>query len=468
MQQNDKLDELFACKLGNMEVMPPEDGWIRIENELNRRNRMSKRLWMAAASFALVLSVTASMFYMQTKRNIVIDNAPSISSVENTSQQSKEVASSIMEEMPPSTGNNVEHLYNGITAKVINSIVPAGSIAINDEVAIEIPEFITETEIDETTQMLPEITENIEIQAISDNIAQTNTDILPDNKPEVLIAVATPLRTFYDDDVMFDLSNTLAKSQPRNRWEIAGQFAPMQSYRAVSNVPAGLRKSDFDNAESPLQVYSSGVSVAYKLYNKLSVQIGVLYSQMGQSINNVIPATVTYAAVSSNNAYTKNFVRTSSGSVSVASNLKSDSNNTYSSYFNAESQIAKDVPNYGKYRLMERLDYLEIPLMLRYKFIDQRRISFHVLSGMSANVLLETNVFVDNGSEIVKGGNILMARPLNYSSTFGLGIGYQITKNMLVNLEPAFKYFLQSYTTSSQIGSNPYAFGLFTNAVYCF
>ena len=83
-------------------------------------------------------------------------------------------------------------------------------------------------------------------------------------------------------------------------------------------------------------------------------------------------------------------------------------------------------------------------------------------------MLINNDVFVDNGAEIVKGGAILMARPVNYSSTLGLGLGYQITRSLSFGLEPSFKYYLQSYTTSSQIGSNPYAFGLFSGVVYRF
>jgi hypothetical protein len=91
-----------------------------------------------------------------------------------------------------------------------------------------------------------------------------------------------------------------------------------------------------------------------------------------------------------------------------------------------------------------------------------------VSGGMSANILINNNVFTDNGSEIVKGGTILMARPVNYSSMMGLGLGYQISRNLSVGFEPTFKYYLQSYTTSSQISSNPYAFGLYTSVFYRF
>jgi hypothetical protein len=149
----------------------------------------------------------------------------------------------------------------------------------------------------------------------------------------------------------------------------------------------------------------------------------------------------------------------------VASSLKSTSDTKYSTYFSSESLPL--IHNTAQYQLIERIDYLEIPLMLRYKIVD-RKLSFHVLSGMSANVLLGTNVFIDNGSELVKNGTILMARPVNYSGTFGLGVGYQIIKNLSFGIEPTFKYFLKPYTTNNQITANPYAFGVYSGIVYRF
>ena len=233
-----------------------------------------------------------------------------------------------------------------------------------------------------------------------------------------------------------------------------------------------MHRSDFDDAESPLMAYSGGIAVAFSISKRLSVQTGILYSQTGQSINNVVPVPNMYTAVSSINPYSKNFIRTSSGSITISSNLKSDVNTTYDNFFNPESltatpQTAAVVSAPVKYKLLERIDYLEIPVMLRYKILD-RKMHFYVMGGMSANVLLDANVFVDNGSEVVKGGTIMMARPVNYSSTFGVGVTYQILKNMSFGIEPSFKYYLQTYTTNTQIVSNPYAFGLFTSIFYQF
>ena len=500
---NDYIDELFARKLGNLETTPPEDGWIRIQNELVRRSRMTRRFWLAAASFALLLSVTATVVYMQT--HVTTDRNTIVGVVENFPKQHEEQPLIItqgdaiipLENNQPVTAQQNENnnssrgeSFAPVTADPSSaSVVSTASRNEDSAVLHETTEIalmqnnIAVSDVRENAESHPNVSVYIDswdellrsqpmktnrLELLSDKIARLKPESFEKKTEEI------PSRLpFYDDITFMDIADGAATSRSRNRWEITGQFAPVyQSYRSISSVPSGLRRSDFDDAESALMAYSGGISFSYKVFNRLSVQTGIYYSQTGQSINSVTPVTNMYASVSSNNSYSKNFVRTSSGSVTVASNLKSDANTTYASYFNSESHAvnsatAASISNPAKYRLIERVDYLEIPVMLRYRIFD-RKLNFYVLGGMSANVLMDTNVFVDNGSEIVKGGTILMARPVNYSSTFGLGIGYQMMKNLSFGLEPSFKYYLQSYTTSSQISSNPYAFGLFTSVFYSF
>ena len=492
MQVNDEyLDELFARKLGDMTITPPEDGWLRIEKELNRRGAVVQKFWLAAASIALVLSVTATMFYIQTNRHTAENNLLTAMVVsEEPSQpglyvqaQTEPANSPEATKLNPNgaSPDGVKPATRNLNPKPetrnpepeIRTAQPSpeanpNGVALN-EVKPEtfIPEYVDSwDEIIRTQPLKPnerrELSMNKNLQSYGAVRANNETATIP------IIPV-------YHDIAYANVADVSSKSKSRSqkRWEVSGQFAPMHSYRTITNVPDGLRRSDFDKAEKPLQAYSGGITVAYKLFSRFSVQTGLIYSQMGQSISNVTPVNNMYTTLSSNNPYPKNFVRTSSGSVTVASNVKSDVNTTYSSYFNPELQsdaVNASVTNISasvKYRLIERLDYLEIPLIVRYRLID-RKLNLYALGGMSANVLVGNNVFVDNGSELVKGGTILMARPVNYSSTLGLGLGYQMTGKLLIALEPSFKYYLLPYSTNSQIGSNPYAFGLFTGVIYCF
>ena len=478
MQRNDEyIDELFAVKLGNMEATPPEDGWVRIENELNRRVSMKRKIWTAAASLALIFSATASVIYIQNS-NTETDNSAAIAVVENILQLPEE-ETPLIDESPPviekeefpaqplPTDIATEAKYTYNTANDNNVTETYGISSVSDYVSL--PDEMTVEQDAAKHAVIEQIATEPVAAPITANIARNEPEILVVEKTEKFTDFVT-LPTYTPD---YGFIGKSSKFQPRKRWSFTVQFAPVQSYRTISAVPSGLQRSDFDDAESPLRAYSAGIAVSYRIFNRLSIQTGISYSQTGQSINNVTPVTNMYAAVSSNNSYTKNFVKTSSGSVAITSNLKSDVNTTYSSYFNDEplensaAASNSNISSFVKYRLIERVDYLEIPIMLRYTVID-RKLQLYVLGGMSANVLLGTKVFVDNGDELVKNGIIVMARPVNHSSTVGLGIGYKIFNNMSIGFEPLFKYYMHSYTTGSPIKSNPYAFGISTSLMYNF
>jgi hypothetical protein len=262
-------------------------------------------------------------------------------------------------------------------------------------------------------------------------------------------------------------------AEPSDRWAVAGQFTPTYSYRNLTNMPANMSRADFDNAERPLVAYSGGVNVSYRAVKRFSVQMGVYYTQMGQTVDAVVSSYNMYAAISSNNTYSKNFLRTSSGAAAVSSNLKTVNNTNYDTYFNDTqmSNSAGVTPSLAAsssgYTLVERYDYIEIPMLARYRLVD-RKFGLTVMGGMSTNFLIGNNVFVDNGNERIREGSVLRTRPVNYNSTVGLGLNYRVGNSLYLGIEPVFKYYLQSYTSDNVIGSHPYAFGLYTGVYYSF
>lgn len=483
MQVEDSFDELFVCKLRDYEVTPPEGGWRRIERELSNRSRNIRKYWLMAASVAMLLSVAASVVYLQTKSKTLQE--PVHVAVAESGMKQQQAFEPVIADVQETAHENTTDISSPQQAiKVPIASESSGKAAVVQQVQSfpdasgktgQESQFQSKTQPavpvyadswDEKSHLQPLKMSNI--QPLS---KKYTLNILDNPAKEPGLAVArTPV---YDDTGLASIADVPAKAG--KKWEIAGQFAPVYSYRAITDVPNNMNKSDFDRVESGIVAYSGGVTVAYEVVGRFSVQTGVIYSQMGQAINHLNPEYNMYAAVSSSNAYTKNIVRTSSGNISVASNVKADKNPVYNSYFNTDSRStltitrldANSIAAPETYRLIERIDYLEIPLMMRYKVID-RRFNLDLLGGMSTNILIDNNVFMDNGNEIVKDGTLLMARPLNYSSTFGLALGYRINNNLLIDIEPSFKYYLKSYTTRNSVDSNPYSFGVYTGVIYRF
>jgi hypothetical protein len=501
MQVNDEnIDELFAQRLGNMEVPPPEDGWRRIESVLNGRRRIVRRYWFAAASAVLILGFAASVAYLQ--KNTVLPDNPSVTASEDMTDDYHTNGNTY-----PDENTNADENINVITAQTLLSDETVEAIRQpnirNTEVEnISLHESSPETR-PETNEQPVESTPDRILQATGRDIPEkqlytpayiepreqmSGKQLLQINRigtltrqPDKLAAADVKISgaVTTTDLPVYDLSEPYpsyyadlpAKSKPDSRWEITGRVAPIYSYRAITNIPDGLNRSDFNSAENAILAYSGGLTVAYNVLGRLSIQTGVFYTQMGQSVNNIVPYSNMYAAASTNGSYTKNLVRTSSGDVVVTSNLKTDTNSEYASYFNAahteNTSGTSSVSTSANYRLIQRIDYLEIPVILRYILVD-RKADFYFLGGMSTNILIDNNIFLDNGRNLTKDGELLMARPLNYSSTIGLGFSYQVMKNLLIDIEPSFKYYLQSYTTNGSINTNPYAIGVYTGIIYKF
>jgi len=59
-------------------------------------------------------------------------------------------------------------------------------------------------------------------------------------------------------------------------------------------------------------------------------------------------------------------------------------------------------------------------------------------------------------------------KTINYSSTLGLGLEYNITETISLSLEPAFKYYINSINRSDNINTHPYSIGIFTGLSYIF
>ena len=116
---------------------------------------------------------------------------------------------------------------------------------------------------------------------------------------------------------------------------------------------------------------------------------------------------------------------------------------------------------------IQNFDYIEIPLYLRYTLIDAR-FDVVMLGGLSSNVLVGNQIFVDNGSGKSLVGKTKDMESLNYSGTLGLGFRYGLSKRISLNLEPRIKYYLNSLNSNSSVSYKPYTIGVFTGLSYEF
>jgi len=97
-----------------------------------------------------------------------------------------------------------------------------------------------------------------------------------------------------------------------------------------------------------------------------------------------------------------------------------------------------------------------------------RRVGLNLLGGLSTNFLIGSNVYFQENGKREYIGTTADLKTVNYSGVMGVGLQYSISRNFHINMEPTFRYYLNSINKTSGISSHPYSLGFFTGISYSF
>ncbi len=276
--------------------------------------------------------------------------------------------------------------------------------------------------------------------------------------------------------------------QDYKNWMVGGQVAPLYSYRNLNTVNADIISNDdikaLNHTEKGIIAYAGGIAMAFSPSRRLSVQSGIYYSKYGQEKTDI--ENVAYNRNEDiNEAYQSpsNVQVTISNSTGVITNEvymdeKMNQPNTMTQkglkqwgvvyYADVTPGIADNTTLEAKdLTAFQYFEYLEVPLMVRYKLID-RKMDFSLLGGISTNFLAGNSVKISDNNNLYDFGETTDIAKVNYSGSVGVGIEYPILTNLLVSLEPKFRYYLNPIYTSGDLNVFPYSLGVFAGLSYLF
>jgi len=269
----------------------------------------------------------------------------------------------------------------------------------------------------------------------------------------------------------------------RGKWGVGTNATPLYSYRnlgtadaapaAYSSQTIAATNSYYDQVESGTMAYAGGVHVNYIPGRRLSFQSGIYYSKMGINVDhnyyiNNLASTQDAANLRLKYSQVQNTTGViTTGEVDKGTDVSFVSNESWDrAPESTPFQINELNATIYEGDIIQNFEYLEIPMLVRYRIID-RKLGFNVLGGVSTNFLVGSNAFYTENDTREKIGKTTDLKPINYSSIVGLGLDYAITKNLLINLEPTFRYYINSINTSG-LKSHPYSMGIFTGLSYYF
>ncbi len=122
--------------------------------------------------------------------------------------------------------------------------------------------------------------------------------------------------------------------------------------------------------------------------------------------------------------------------------------------------------NKNKGYINQEMGYLEMPVELTYALLD-KKFGIKIIGGFSTLLLQDNavNAVSDNRSTFLGEANNL--NDVHFSTNFGIGLKYGFMKSFEFNVEPTFKYQLNTF--SSDAGNfKPYVFGIYSGVSYKF
>lgn len=240
-----------------------------------------------------------------------------------------------------------------------------------------------------------------------------------------------------------------------NRWSVAPNVAPV--YFSSLGEGSSLDNQFIENTKESEINMSYGINGSYAVNKKIKIRAGINRVQLGYQTNDVLIFENTDEFASRNSNQMDNLeMATVEGRYSIYSANSFKFENAPATLFTQEQGS-----------IDQQLGFIEVPVEIEYNLIE-RKVGLNLIGGFSALFLNENDVFaVFNNGERARLGEASNVKDLSYSANFGIGLDYNFSKQFQFNLEPTFKYQINTFNNTSG-DFNPFFIGLYTGLSFKF
>ena len=498
---NKNIDQLFQEKLQSFEELPDEGVWNSIEASLDKKQK--KRvlpIWWTLGGVAAVLAILLFSIYPfdfnSTKANSVTDV-----------EHSKDVDTPVKEVSPKILQNEEE--FTATEGDTTNEDVPISNPTRNNTT----PVFIASQEnakdkgpkkkyqdantalaqgkhttpIKANTVMDPANGESaIVLKEENATIAGTTAMETPTSKhtnatleqkqafkkeansvEEGIAAVSEDKKTTEEDkksifDVIAEEEEEIIVDSGTKKWAISPAVAPIYFDSFGDGSP--IDPSFSPNSKSGNVNLSYGLSVSYNVSKKISVRTGVHRVDYGYNTNDIVFSSSVSTARSGNLSNID--LDPKSQNIVLQSAAPGTMNALDAAPSNPNTEVFQAFDPALNGRIVQQLGYLEVPLEVNYALIDNKW-GVNVIGGLSSLFLIDNAISLESEglvTEIGKANNLNM---VNFSTNIGLGVHYRFSPKIQWNVEPIFKYQLNTFSGATG-DFQPFSLGVYSGFSFKF
>ncbi|MFD1016959.1 hypothetical protein [Winogradskyella rapida] len=240
----------------------------------------------------------------------------------------------------------------------------------------------------------------------------------------------------------------------QTKWSIAPNVAPV--YFNSLGEGSSLDNQFNQNGKSADVNMSYGIAASYAVGPKLKIRAGINRVNLNQTTNDVYAFSGTETAS-----------RGIEGSfTNISFNNAEEHVSLVSSSLMNRSTVPELLTNTVAGDIDQRFGFIEIPVALEYRLLD-RKFGINLIGGFSTLLLSNNEIYADvNGSsELIGEANNI--NDTSFSANLGFGVDYSLSKQWLLNLEPTFKYQLNTFNNTTG-NFKPFFIGVYTGLRYKF
>ncbi|MEL6974302.1 MAG: hypothetical protein AAGL29_02790, partial [Bacteroidota bacterium] len=296
-----------------------------------------------------------------------------------------------------------------------------------------------------------------EVARTSDALAKNNTtkekvdETKADEKQSIFDAIAEQQKEANDDFVV-------VADNGGGKWSVGPSIAPVFF---GSNGEGSPIHSEFQGASKTGNVnLSYGLTVAYNIGKRLKIRSGVHRVDFGYDTNDV---EFSSSVSSSTNAQIDNisYNDTSRNLVLRNSRNAAPEGQATADVFSEETSVFDG-------RMIQQFGYIEVPFELDYALMD-KKFGINVIGGISSLFLVDNSIQLESPSQnlLTEMGEANNANSVNFSTNIGLGFNYDFSPKLQFNLEPVFKYQLNTFSETAGT-FRPYSVGIYSGIRFNF
>ena len=427
MEEKKYIDRLYQEKFKDFEAAPRKDLWKDIAHRLKEEERKKPLIplfWTRIAGVAAVLAFFLLLgdWLTQPVQNSVVTSDDEVFRAQedqNTgvaiASEDEEIETEISEasgeqEISPENTSRLSNLFSEIS-----SLKPSGIRSYSGQ----------------------ENSSDLKMRETKDNTVKTAKRSLPE---EVL-------------------ENNLKEeerigSSPKNKIEVSTHAAPIY----FGNLDSGNfidPRFDSNNSEGEI-TYAYGINISYKVSDKLKIRSGISKVSMIHNTNDIaIHAVLNPRSLEAIDYRDDLGVRVVNGSVTWKGAPEP-----------LASAIRSNLNNINRGLLNQRIGFIEVPLEVEYALVDDR-FSINLIGGASTLFLDENSISISSGEIATVLGQANNLNEVSFSTNVGVGFDYLLSEKFKVNLEPMFKYQINTYNSSSGT-YQPFFIGVYSGFSYKF